>query len=125
MQQWPVLSNKRTLLQGLTPFQKRKKEKMEQILFLLHKFCVGQTHFIMSSPCLMSKILSYQAERRTQLNDMCHITCISTPGKAEGAEVSFKELLNERLQDFINQNPEFDFENESVKVKISEGMGRG
>ena len=48
---------------------------------------------------------------------MCHIT--STPGRAEGAEVSFKELLNERVQNFINQNREFDFENESVKVKIS------
>ena len=30
-----------------------------------------------------------------------------------------QELLKERVQDLINQNPEFDFENESVKVKIS------
>ena len=43
---------------------------------------------------------------------MCHT--VSTPGRAEGAEVSFKELLKERVQDLINQNPEFDFENESV-----------
>ena len=30
-----------------------------------------------------------------------------------------QELLKERVQDLINQNPEFDFENESIKVKIS------
>ena len=58
-----------------------------------------------------------KGETTTQLNDMCHI--VSTPGRAEGAEVSFKELLKERVQNLINQNPEFDFENESVKVKIS------
>ena len=59
---------------------------------------------------------------QTQLNDMCHI--VSTPGRAEGAEVSFKELLKERVQNLINQNPEFDFENESVKVKISGDRAR-
>ena len=60
-------------------------------------------------------------QRRDQLNDMYHIS--STPGKAEGAEVSFKQLLLERLQDFMGNNPEFDFENENIKIKISEELG--
>ena len=43
-------------------------------------------------------------QQRTQLNGMCNI--ISTPRRAEGTKVSFKELLNKRVQDLINQNPE-------------------
>lgn len=39
-----------------------------------------------------------------------------------GAEVSIKALLNERVQDLINQNPKFDSENESVRLKY-QGMG--
>ena len=50
-------------------------------------------------------------QQRTQLNDMCRI--ISTPGRAEK-----KAILNKRVEDSIYENPEFDFENESVKVKI-------
>jgi len=42
---------------------------------------------------------------------MCRI--ISTPGRAEK-----KAILNKSVQDSIYENPEFDFENESVKVKI-------
>ena len=102
---------------GLDSLSEEEKEKVEQILFLLDKCCVGDS-FYHELSILNDLLKSYLIkQRRTQLNDMCHI--ISTPGKAEGAEVSFKELLNERVQDFINQNPEFDFENESVKVKIS------
>ena len=101
-----------------------EEEKVEQILFLLDKFCVGDSFYHELSMLNDDLPKSYLIkQRQTQLNDMCHI--ISTPGKAEGAEVSFKELLNERVQDFINQNPEFDFENESVKVKISGKLGRG
>ena len=103
---------------GLGSLSEEEKEKVEQILFLLDKFCVGDSFYHELSMLNDDLPKSYLIkQRRTQLNDMCHI--ISTPGKAEGAEVSFKELLNERVQDFINQNPEFDFENESVKVKIS------
>lgn len=59
-------------------------------------------------------------QQQTQLHDMCHI--ISTLGKADGAEVSIKALLNERVQDLINQNPKFDSENECVRLKY-QGMG--
>ena len=61
-------------------------------------------------------------QRRDQLNDMCHIS--SMPGKVEGAEVSFKQLLLKRLQDFMSNNPGFDFGNENIKIKISGDWAR-
>ena len=102
---------------GFDSLSEEEKEKVDKILFLLDKFCVGDSfyhEFSMYNDLPKSYIIK---QRRTQLNDMCHI--VSTPGRAEGAEVSFKELLKERVQDLIDQNPEFDFENEIVKVKIS------
>ena len=102
---------------GLDSVSEEEKEKVDKIVFLLDKFCVGDSfyhEFSMYNDLPKSYLIKQQ---QTQLNDTCHI--VSTPGRAEGAEVSFKELLKERVQNLINQNPEFDFENESVKVKIS------
>ena len=102
---------------GFDSLSEEEKEKVDKILFLLDKFCVGDSfyhEFSMYNDLPKSYIIK---QWRTQLNDMCHI--VSTPGRAEGGEVSFKELLKERVQDLIDQNPEFDFENEIVKVKIS------
>ena len=94
---------------GLDSLSEEEKEKVDKILFLLDKFCVGDSfyhEFSMYNDLPKSNLIK---QRRTQLNDMCHI--VSTPGRAECAEVSFKELLKERVQDLINQNPEFYFEN--------------
>ena len=56
-------------------------------------------------------------QKRNQLNNMCHIT--STPGK-EGAQVSFKELLRERVKDYVTTHPTIISQGETVQVKISE-----
>ena len=55
-------------------------------------------------------------QKRTQLNEMCHIT--STPGDEEGAQVSFKELLKERIKDYVTTHPTVG-QGEAIKVKIS------
>ena len=47
---------------------------------------------------------------------MCH--CQYT-GKSEGAQLCFKLVLQERLQDFIPSNTSFEFDNEVIKVKLS------
>lgn len=52
-------------------------------------------------------------QRRSQLNDICHIT--STPGETEGAQTSFTDLLNDRVQDYVASHPNVDH----VQVKIS------
>ena len=87
---------------GFDSLSEEEKEKVDKILFLLDKFCVGDSfyhEFSMYNDLPKSYIIK---QRRTQLNDMCHI--VSTPGRAEGAEVSFKELLKERVQDLIDHS---------------------
>jgi hypothetical protein len=49
-------------------------------------------------------------KKRDQLNKLCYIT--STPGEEEGAQVSFKDLLTQRIREQMSNN-------EPVQVKIS------
>ena len=48
---------------------------------------------------------------------MCHV--MPTPGKAEGAQLSFNSVLQERLVDFFEANPDFDYANQTIKIKLS------
>ena len=71
---------------GLDSLSEEGKERVEQMLFLLDKFCVGDSFyhvFYMLNDDLPKSFVIKQG--RTQLNDMCHI--ISTTGRARGAEV--------------------------------------
>ena len=56
-------------------------------------------------------------QRRNQLNKLCHIT--STPGEEEGAQVSFKDLLRERIAEHVTTHPSIITNNKPVQVKIS------
>lgn len=49
---------------------------------------------------------------------------MSTSGKTEKAEVPFKQIPQEGLGDSIQSNPDFDFENENIKIKISRDDAR-
>ena len=72
----------------------------------------------MSSLCLMI----FQNQRQTQLNNMCHI--ISTPGRAKGVEVSFQELLKERVQDLLTKIQNLILKLKVLRLKYQE-MGQG
>ena len=54
-------------------------------------------------------------QRRDQLNKLYHI--ISTPGDEYGVQLSFKELLKNRINEYITTDPIKD--NESIKIKLS------
>jgi hypothetical protein len=56
-------------------------------------------------------------QKRDQLNKLCHIT--STPGEEEGAQVSFKDLLTQRIREHVTTHPTVMSNNEPVQVKIS------
>ena len=43
----------------------------------------------------------------------------STPGTFEGAQIPFKSLLSQEISAFKRENPDFDFDNETLKIKIS------
>ena len=107
---------------GLDSLSKQEKEKVDHILFLLDIFCVGDSsyHELSMFNDLPKSYLIKQ--RQTQLNNMCHI--ISTPGRAKGVEVSFQELLKERVQDLLAK-----IQNLILKLKVLrlkyQGMGQG
>ena len=75
------------IVTGLDSLLKEEKEKLDQILFLLDKFFVGDLFYHELSMINDDLLKSYLIK---EWHDMNHI--ISTPGRAEGAEVSFKNF---------------------------------
>ena len=68
---------------GFDSLSEEEKEKVDKILFLLDKFCVGDSfyhEFSMYNDLPKSYIIK---QRRTQLNDMCH-TCSVSSRAGEG-----------------------------------------
>ena len=91
-----------------------EKSKVEKVLFLLDKFCVGDNFYHDLTMVVDGLPKSYLVkQRRSQLSDICHIT--STPGETEGAQTSFTGLLNDRVQDYVASHPNVDH----IQVKIS------
>ena len=92
-----------------------EKKQVEEILFLLDKFCVGDCFFhelTMVTDGLPKSYLIQQC--RTNLNKLCHTD--NLPGKAPGAKVSaVKELIKEHVQEYLRENPT----TEKIQIKIN------
>ena len=74
---------------GFNALSEDDKEKVEKVLFLLDKFCVGDVfchEMTMIADDLPRSYLVKQ--KRDQLSNICHISSMS--GDAEGAQVSLK-----------------------------------
>jgi len=94
------------------------KTKIEQVLFLLDKFCVGDSFYHELTMTVNGLPKSYLVkQRRDQLNNICHIDPI--PGSAEGAQMSFTTLLKARVQDLISRDKETNWKEHPIQVKIS------
>ena len=99
---------------GFDALTEEEKSRVEKVLFLLDKFCVGDYFYHDLTMVVDGLPKSYLVkQRRSELNDICHIS--PTPGEAEGAQVSFSELLKERIQDYVANHPNVD----NIEVKIS------
>ena len=94
-----------------------EKDKVEEILFLLDKFYVNDEfyHEVAMLDCQLPRSYLIK-QRRDQLNKMCSISRL--PGRFDGCEVDFEEILTKCLQQFVNENPGFDYNN-SVRIKFS------
>ena len=92
-----------------------KKKKVEQILFLLDKFCVGDSFYHEMSMITDHLPRSYLVKQcHEQLNKMCHIEALD--GNFEGGKVSLVEtVFKEHISDYLKQNPDFD----TIKIKIN------
>jgi hypothetical protein len=51
------------------------------------------------------------------LNKICSISRL--PGDFDGCQIDFEDTLIKCLEHFISENPDFDFTNNSVKIKFS------
>ena len=94
------------------------KEKIEQILFLLDKVCVGDAFYHELTMTFDDLPRSYLVKQcRDDLNKMCHIDPLQ--GKHIGAKVSSLEaLFQEQIQDYLHQNPSFSTD-DKIQIKIN------
>ena len=53
---------------------------------------------------------------RNNLNKLCYVT--STSGKLEGAQIPYKSLLSQQISASEQENPAFDFDNETFEIEI-------
>lgn len=93
------------------------KNKMEQVLFLLDKFCVGDEVYhelsLASNDSLPKSYLIKQL--RSDLNKTYHIE--RTPGKYTGARLDFSSTLSSHIRELLIAKPEL--ENQAINVKLS------
>ena len=96
-----------------------EKNRIEQILFLLDKFCVGDNFYHELSMMVDGLPRSYLVKQcRQDLNNMCHLEGLK--GKFPGAKVSSVEnLLADHISHYINKNPGFCTKTDSIQIKIS------
>lgn len=53
---------------------------------------------------------------RNNLNKLCYVT--SASGKFEGAQIPYKSLLSQQISASEQENPAFDFDNETFEIEI-------
>lgn len=94
-----------------------EKSQVEKTLFTQDKFCVGDSFYHKLSMVIDGLPRSYLIKQtRDQLNSMSHIS--STPGENEGAQIPFREILTERIRDYIAIQPDHVSDDNCIKVKI-------
>ena len=96
-----------------------EKEKIEQILFLLDKFCVGDSFFHELTMVVDGLPKSYLVKQaRNELNSLCHLEKL--PGMNNGVKVSsLDSLLRTHIVEFLEKNPSFDIETDQIQIKLS------
>ena len=96
---------------------KEEDEKLEQVLYLLDKFCASDELYheltMMCDDLPKSYLIK---QKRNQLNNICNIEPV--PGQYPGAQISFCETLKNHIREFLRTDPSYDL-TEPVKVKIS------
>ena len=79
--------------------------QIEQILYLLDKFCVGDSfnhELTMVTEGLPRSYLIQQC--RNELNKVCHIDCL--PGSQPGAKVhSIKDMIEQYVEEYLQEHP--------------------
>ena len=98
-------TNNEEQCQGFEAIPDKEKENVEKIISLLDKVCVGDYFYHKLTMVMDALLKSYLVmQRRDQLNNICHVT--HTPGIAVEAQMSFNNLLTERIRDQLASHPD-------------------
>lgn len=97
----------------------RMKKKIEEILFLLDKFCVGDSFYHELSMLHQGLPRSYLIKQcRDHLNAICHIDRL--PGSSQGAKVhSIREVIVEHVKEYLAKLESFDSSKDKIQIKVS------
>lgn len=103
---------------GFDALSPEDKEKVDQILFLLDRFCIGDSFCHELTMTVEGLPKSYLVkQRRKQLNDISHVVPI--PGISDGAHIAFTDMLQSRIREFVKVNTQVDWTKEKIQLKIS------
>lgn len=92
------------------------KNTIEQLLFLLDKFCVGDEVYHELSMISEGLPKSYLVkQKRNQMNKLYHIE--SLPGIHPGAMINFTSTLQDHIRDLLSKKPEL--KQETIQIKLS------
>jgi hypothetical protein len=96
-----------------------EKKQIEEILFLLDKFCVGDSFYHELSMLHQGLPRSYLIKQcRDDLNAMCHIDRL--PGSSQGAKVhSIREVIVEHVKEYLAKLENFDSSKDKIQIKVS------
>ena len=96
---------------------KEEDNKLEQVLYLLDKFCASDELYHELTMICDDLPKSYLIkQKRNQLNNICNIEPV--PGQYPGAQISFTETLKSHVKELLQTDPSHDM-TEPIKVKIS------
>ena len=94
------------------------KETIEQVLFLLDKFCASDELYHEFTLVYDDLPRSYLVkQKRSELNKLCHVEKV--PGQFPGAQISFSETLKDHIRDFVKSHPDHNVTDDPIQVKIS------
>lgn len=101
---------------GYANLTEGEKQRVEQVLYLLDKFCVGNEVYYELSMIVEGSPKSYLIKQsRMELNKTCHIE--RTPGHLLGAYINFKSTLSEHVRMLLDEKPEL--KNSTIQIKRS------
>ena len=95
---------------------KEDKNKLQQVLFLLDKFCVGDEVYHELTMITEDLPKSYLVKQlQSNLNKTYHIE--QTQGKYPGTKVNFTATLQEHIKELLNNKPEI--QDGCIEIKLS------
>ena len=101
---------------GHANLDEEEKNKVEQVLFLLDKFCVGDETYHELSMITEGLPKSYLVKQsRTAMNKLYHIE--RTPGKYSGSCLNFTSTLKDHVRELLMKEPEL--KEGKIQVKLS------